>query len=172
MDARQTAEVERLRGQIALDQRRGGDADRLLLSAARRLHTVSAELARATYLDALVAAIWAHDMGSSPEVRAVAEAARTAPPGPVPPRVLDVLLDAVAMRVTEGYAAAAPTLAQALDDGSRAGRRRGRIRALALAGRRQDRPDHCHGDLGFRVLAAPWPAARCSSPARRARSCT
>ena len=114
MDARQTAEVERLRGQIALDQRRGGDADRLLLSAARRLHTVNAELARTTYLDALVASIWAHDMGSSPEVRAVAEAARTAPPGPVPPRVLDVLLDAVAMRVTEGYAAAAPTLARAL----------------------------------------------------------
>ena len=115
MDARQTAEVERLRGQIALDQRRGGDADRLLLSAARRLHTVSADLARATYLDALVAAIWAHDMGSSPEVRAVAEAARIAPPGPVPPRVLDVLLDAVALRVTEGYAAAAPTLTRALD---------------------------------------------------------
>jgi len=87
----------------------------LLLSAARRLHTVSADLARATYLDALVAAIWAHDMGSSPEVRAVAEAARMAPPGPVPPRVLDVLLDAVALRATEGYAAAAPALTRALD---------------------------------------------------------
>ena len=115
MDALQTAEVERLRGQIALDQRRGGDADRLLLSAARRLHTVSADFARAAYLDALVAAIWAHDMGSSPEVRAAADAARTAPPGPVPPRVLDVLLDAVAMRVTEGYATAAPALTRALD---------------------------------------------------------
>ena len=37
LDALQAAEVERLRGQIALDQRRGGDAARLLLSAARRL---------------------------------------------------------------------------------------------------------------------------------------
>jgi DNA-binding CsgD family transcriptional regulator len=114
MDARQTAEVDRLRGQIALDQRRGGDADRLLLGAARRLHTVDPELARATYLDALVAAIWAHDMGSSPEVRTVAEAARTAPPGATPPHVLDVLLDAVAMLVTEGYAVAAPELTRAL----------------------------------------------------------
>ena len=115
MDALQTAEVERLRGQIALDQRRGGDADRLLLSAARRLSAVGADTARAAYLDALVAAIWAHDMGSSPEVRAAAEAARLAPPGPVPPRVLDVLLDVVAMRVTDGYAAAAPALTRALD---------------------------------------------------------
>jgi DNA-binding CsgD family transcriptional regulator len=115
MDALQTAEVECLRGQIALDQRRGSDADRLLLSAARRLQAVSIDRARATYLDALVAAIWAHDMGSSSEVREVAEAARTAPPAPVPPRVLDVLLDAVAMRVTEGYVAAAPALARALE---------------------------------------------------------
>jgi DNA-binding CsgD family transcriptional regulator len=115
MNALQTAEVERLRGQIALDQRRGSDAGRLLLSAARRLHMVSVDLARGAYLDALVAAIWAHDMGSSPEVREAAEAARTAPPGPVPPRVLDALLDAVAMRVTEGYAAAAPALTRALD---------------------------------------------------------
>jgi hypothetical protein len=33
-----------------------------------------------------------------------AEAARAAPPGPDPPRVVDVLLDAFAIRLTEGYA--------------------------------------------------------------------
>ena len=113
LDAQQAAEVERLRGQIALDQRRGGDAGRLLLSAARRLHPVDAGMARAAYLDALVAAIWANDM-ASPDVREAAEAARSAPPGPVPPRAIDVLLDAVALRVTEGYAAAAPALTRAL----------------------------------------------------------
>jgi DNA-binding CsgD family transcriptional regulator len=114
LDTQQAAEVERLRGQIALDQRRGGDASRLLLSAARRLHSVDAEMARAAYLDALVAAIWANDMGS-PDVREAAEAARTAPPGPVPPRPVDVLLDAVALRAAEGYAAAAPALSRALE---------------------------------------------------------
>jgi DNA-binding CsgD family transcriptional regulator len=114
LDALQSAEVERLRGQIALDQRRGGDADRLLLSAARRLHTVDAGMARAAHLDALVAAIWADHMGS-PGVRETAEAAQSAPPGPVPPRPLDVLLDAVALRMTGGYAAAAPALTQALE---------------------------------------------------------
>jgi DNA-binding CsgD family transcriptional regulator/tetratricopeptide (TPR) repeat protein len=114
LDALQAAEVERLRGQIALDQRRGSDADRLLLSAARHLQPVSTDLARAAHLDALVAAIWASDLGS-PAVREAAEAARAAPPGPVPPRVVDVLLDAVALRVTEGYAAAAPALTRALE---------------------------------------------------------
>ena len=113
LDAQQAAEVERLRGQIALDQRRGGDAGRLLLGAARRLHPADAGMARAAYLDALVAAIWANDM-ASPDVREAAEAARSAPPGPVPPRAIDVLLDAVALRMTNGYAAAAPALTRAL----------------------------------------------------------
>ena len=114
LNAQQAAEVERLRGQIALEQRRGSEADRLLLSAARRLESVNADLARGTYLDALVAAIWANEM-ASPGVREAAEAARTAPRGPVPPRAIDVLLDAVALRMTEGYAAAAPVLTRALD---------------------------------------------------------
>jgi len=114
LDARQAAEVERLRGQIALDQRRGGDADRLLLGAARRLAAVDAGMARAAHLDALVAAIWADHMGS-PSVRAAAEAARSAPPGAMPPRAIDVLLDAVALRMTEGYAAAVPALTRALE---------------------------------------------------------
>jgi DNA-binding CsgD family transcriptional regulator len=106
--------VERLRGQIALDQRRGGDADRLLLSAARRLQAVDAGMARAAHLDALVAAIWADHM-DSPGVREAAEAARRAPPGAVPPRAIDVLLDAVALRMTEGYTAAVPALTRALE---------------------------------------------------------
>jgi DNA-binding CsgD family transcriptional regulator len=113
LDTLQAAEVERLRGQIALDQRRGSEAGRLLLSAARNLGPVNASLARAAHLDALVAAIWAGDMGS-PDVREAAAAARAAPPAPVPPRTIDVLLDAVALRITDGYAAAAPALTRAL----------------------------------------------------------
>jgi len=46
---------------------------------------------------------------------AVAAAARAAPTGTVPPRTVDVLLDAFAMRLTDGYAAAAPTLTGALE---------------------------------------------------------
>jgi hypothetical protein len=47
-------------------------------------------------------------------VREAAEAARAAPPGPDPPRAVDVVLDALALRLTEGHAAAAPTLTRAL----------------------------------------------------------
>jgi DNA-binding CsgD family transcriptional regulator len=104
------AQVEHLRGQIAFDQRRGTEAARLLLSAARRLDPLDPDLARETYLEALSAAIWADG-----DVREVAEAARAAPTSCVPPRAVDVVLDALAVRFTEGYAAAAPLMAQALD---------------------------------------------------------
>src|ERR1700683_1355354 len=46
---------------------------------------------------------------------AVAQDARAAPTGTAPPRTVDVLLDAFAIRLTDGYAAAAPTLARALE---------------------------------------------------------
>ena len=59
--------------------------------------------------------MWAGDLDTPGGVRAAAEAARTAPSAPDPPRVVDVLLDALALRLTEGYAAAVPTMAQALE---------------------------------------------------------
>jgi DNA-binding CsgD family transcriptional regulator len=108
------ARVDLLRGQIALEQRRGGDAGRLFLSAARRLEPLDPELARETYLEAL-AGTMSSDVEVAGGAPAVAEAARAAPAGAAPPRTVDVLLDAFAIRLTEGYAAAAPTLARALE---------------------------------------------------------
>ena len=63
VDARQAAEVERLRGQIAFDQDRSSDAARLLVRAARLLEPFDAGLARETYLEALWAAMCAGDLG-------------------------------------------------------------------------------------------------------------
>jgi DNA-binding CsgD family transcriptional regulator len=114
LDALSAAEVEHLRGQIALVQRRGGEAGRLLLSAARRLEPLDAALAREAHLEALGTAAWAGDLDGPGVLRAAAEAARGAPPGPDPPRAVDVLLEGFALRLTEGYAAAAPTLTRAL----------------------------------------------------------
>ena len=108
------ARVDLLRAQIALEQRRGGDAGRLFLSAASRLEPLDPELARETYLEALGGAI-ANDIEVTGGAPAVAAAARAAPPGTVPPRTVDVLLDAFATRLIDGYAAAAPSLAQALE---------------------------------------------------------
>jgi DNA-binding CsgD family transcriptional regulator len=108
------ARIDLLGGHIALEQRRGGDAGRLFLSAASVLEPVDPDLARETYLEALAGA-----MSSDVEVvggaTAVAKAARTAPTGTARPRTVDVLLDAFAIRLTDGYAAAAPTLARALE---------------------------------------------------------
>ena len=114
LDELERARVDLLRGQIALEQRRGSDAGRLLISAARRLEPLDADLARETHLEALGAAM-AGDLDIPGGVLAAAEAARAAPPGPEPPRAVDVLLDAFAMRLTEGYAAAAPALTRALE---------------------------------------------------------
>ena len=111
LDALQAAEVEHLRGQIAAHQRRGSDAARLLLSAARRLEPLDPALARETHLEALVAAIWAGDLDNP---GGVLQAAEAAPTGPQPPRVVDVLLDAFAVRFTDGYAATAPALDRVL----------------------------------------------------------
>jgi DNA-binding CsgD family transcriptional regulator len=47
--------------------------------------------------------------------QAVAAAARAAPPVEGPPRTVDLLLDAFAIRLTDGYAAAEPALARALE---------------------------------------------------------
>ncbi len=168
----QTAEVEHMRGQIALDQRRGGDAARLLLSAARRLEPLNAARAREAYLEALwEAAMWAGDLDIPGGVREVAEAARGTPPGLGPPRVVDVLLDAFALRLTQGHAAAAPALARAIE----------MVLALDFG---TDGTGRCSGSPGGESVRSspsscgtpnpgmPWPLARPSSPAAQAPWCT
>jgi DNA-binding CsgD family transcriptional regulator len=114
LDAFQRARVDLLRGQIALEQRRSGDAGRLLLSAAKHLEPLDANLARETHVEALGAAM-AADADIPGGLVEAAEAARAAPPGPDPPRAVDVLLDGLVLRVTAGHAAAAPTLTRALE---------------------------------------------------------
>ena len=108
------AHAELLKGRVALEQKRGDDAGRLLASAARRLEPLDSELARETYLEALGGAM-VGDLEVPGGAPAVAEAARAARSGPAPPRAADVLLDAFATRVTDGYAAAAPALARGLE---------------------------------------------------------
>jgi DNA-binding CsgD family transcriptional regulator len=114
-DQLRTAEVEHLRGQIAMIQGRGTDAVRLLLSAAKRLESLDATLSRETHLEAVAAAVWADDPDEPGALRAASEAARAAPAGPQPPRAVDVLLDAFATRSTHGYCAAAPILTRAVE---------------------------------------------------------
>jgi DNA-binding CsgD family transcriptional regulator len=110
----QRAQVALLRGQIEFAVHRGRDAPPLLLSAATRLEPLDTGLARATYLEALSAAISAGRLGAADGVRTTAEAARRAPLSPEPPRAPDLLLDGLSVVHTEGYAAGTPMLKRAL----------------------------------------------------------
>jgi DNA-binding CsgD family transcriptional regulator len=113
-DELQRAHAELLRAQIAFASRRGSGAPTLLLKAARELEGVDLDLARATYLEALSAAMFAGRLarlGSG--VHEVAQAAMAAPQPSRPRRVPDLLLDALATLFTEGYRPAVPVLRQA-----------------------------------------------------------
>ncbi|WP_329000744.1 LuxR C-terminal-related transcriptional regulator [Kribbella sp. NBC_00709] len=118
-EAEQLSELQRARAdlvhaQLAFLTNRGNDAPQLMLKAAKRLETVDVSLARATYLDALSAAIFAGRLAKpGGDVREVARAAAAAPrPAVVGPA--DLLLDGNASHYRDGYAAGAETLHKAL----------------------------------------------------------
>jgi DNA-binding CsgD family transcriptional regulator len=114
LDELQRARVDLLRAQIAFAVNRGRDAPPLLLSAARRLELLDVELTRETYLDALWAAMFVGRLASGGGLQEVAQAARGAPPSPQPPSPPDLLLDGLAVLITEGYPAGTPILRRAL----------------------------------------------------------
>jgi DNA-binding CsgD family transcriptional regulator/tetratricopeptide (TPR) repeat protein len=114
LDELQRARADLLRGQIAMASSRGRDAPPLLLRAARRLESLDAGLARETYLEALFAAVYAGRFAVGGGLREVAERVRSGPPAPEPPGANDLLLDGLALLITEGRVAAAPTLKRAL----------------------------------------------------------
>ncbi|MFJ5303192.1 LuxR C-terminal-related transcriptional regulator [Streptomyces sp. NPDC088350] len=110
----QQARLVLLRAQISFARRRGGEALPLLLDAAGRLEGIDDGQAREAYLEAIGAAAVAGRLSGRTGLREVAEAARTAPPAPHPPRLTDLLLDGLATRFTEGYVQGAPALKVAL----------------------------------------------------------
>jgi DNA-binding CsgD family transcriptional regulator len=112
LDELQRGRLQLLLARIALEQSRAADAGRLFLNAARSLEPVDPELARETYLEALSGSL-ASDIEIDGGAQAVAAAAQSAPAGPKRP--VDLMLSAFATRVTDGYAAAAPRLAETLN---------------------------------------------------------
>jgi DNA-binding CsgD family transcriptional regulator len=114
LDELQSAQVDLLRGQIAFASGMGSDAPPLLLKAAARLQSLDLDLARETYLSAWGAAVMAGHLVDAGDLREVSRAARAAPAPARPPRSTDLLLDGLALAVTDGLAAAAPALRQAV----------------------------------------------------------
>ena len=122
-DEFQRARVDLLRARIEFASRRGSAAPGLLLGALKQIEPFDARLARAGYLEALSAALFAARLaGQGGGARDVARAVRAAPAANAP-TVADLLLDGWTSLFADGCAAAAPRLRDALgkfDDGTAA----------------------------------------------------
>jgi DNA-binding CsgD family transcriptional regulator len=117
LSGHQRARIDLQRAQIAFTLNRGREAPPLLLSAAQQLQNLDEDLAGETYLDALLAAMFAGALGSGVSVQEAAEAARAARTGSGSSRhqrAPDLLLDALAERFLHGYRSAVPPLRKAL----------------------------------------------------------
>ncbi|MGP3915171.1 helix-turn-helix transcriptional regulator [Nonomuraea sp. 10N515B] len=114
LEDRGHAQSDLLRGQIMFASRSAGAGLPLLLQAGKRLEPLDPGLARETYRDALYAAFTAGRLPSGAQLADVAKAALAAPAGP-PPERNDLLLNGVAVMITEGYSPGVPMVRQALD---------------------------------------------------------
>ncbi|HEV3318712.1 MAG TPA: LuxR C-terminal-related transcriptional regulator, partial [Solirubrobacteraceae bacterium] len=114
VDELEHARVHLLRAQIAFASRRGSDAPPLLLEAARELEAVDPPLARATYLDALAAALFAGRLSRGASALEVAEVVCGARLAPEAPEVGDLLLGGLALLISDGPSVGAPGLKRAL----------------------------------------------------------
>ncbi|HKG50308.1 MAG TPA: AAA family ATPase [Actinomycetales bacterium] len=114
LDRLQEARLELLRAEIAFTVNRGRQAPALLLKAALQLEPLDVRLARETHLEGLQAAMFAGALSDGGGVREAAVAARAAPTPERPPRAADLLLDGLAVRLTDGYAPGVPLLRKSL----------------------------------------------------------
>ncbi|HEY2435674.1 MAG TPA: AAA family ATPase [Solirubrobacteraceae bacterium] len=113
LDESQRARVVLLRGRAAFAAGPTRDAPGLLLEAARRLEPFDMELARESYLTALGAAIFAGHYAEGNVLLEICRAVRALPPPAGPPRPLDLLLEGLALLISDGHASATPTLRRA-----------------------------------------------------------
>ena len=113
LDEVDRAMLGRLHGQILLNvRRRPAEALPHLLGAARTLDRVNPDLGRETHFEAMRAAIVAGRLG--PGMLDAAEAARMAPRRLGGSRPLDLLVDGLAARYIDGYAASSWALKRAV----------------------------------------------------------
>jgi DNA-binding CsgD family transcriptional regulator len=107
------AQVDVVRAQISFAASRGPATGPLLLSAAKRIEPLDIGLAREIYLDALLAAMYTGHLGGDPGAIEAAHAARAAQ-ALASPRAVDLILDGLALAITDGPRAGVPILREAL----------------------------------------------------------
>jgi DNA-binding CsgD family transcriptional regulator len=111
----QRAQLALLRARIVFARRRGSDAPPLLLDAAKQLEESNSGLARGAYVEAMGAAVFAGRLGGQCSVQEIAAAAaRAGTANPQQTQPTDLLLDGLATRFTDGYAASVEALTRAL----------------------------------------------------------
>src|SRR5215831_16706926 len=113
LDELQSARADLLRGRIAFASGQGGDPEPLLLKAAGRFQSLDLDVARETCLDAWHAALFAGHLAGAGGLLEISRASQALPPSVHPPRPVDLLLEGLALLVTDGLGAAAPVLRQA-----------------------------------------------------------
>jgi DNA-binding CsgD family transcriptional regulator len=114
LDEFSSARMDLLRGQIAFSSGPSGDAPPLLLKAAKRLEPLNLELARETYRSAWMAALFAGRFAGAGDLAEVSRAVQALPRPARPPGPADLVLDGLALLVTDGPAVAAPVLQRAV----------------------------------------------------------
>jgi DNA-binding CsgD family transcriptional regulator len=102
---RRRAWVLRLRASLLSQRGQLSDRAQMFFDAAEAFDPVDAPTARDTYCNALGTQMAIGRLGGEQRLREFARAARRAPPGPEPPRTIDLVLDALAIRMSDGYEA-------------------------------------------------------------------
>ena len=115
LDEFQRARVDLLRAHVAFASGLGSDAPLLLLKAASELEPFDLDLARETYLAAWGAAGMAGSVAGPGVLVEICRAVQALPPPPGDRRPLDLLLDGLAVLITDGHAAAAATMQRAAE---------------------------------------------------------
>jgi DNA-binding CsgD family transcriptional regulator/tetratricopeptide (TPR) repeat protein len=114
LDKFASARVDQLRGHIAFVSGLGSDAPaQLLLQAARQLEQFNLDLARETYLTAWGAANNAGTLAGEGVMEEICRSALALPPSQGGPRSIDLLLNSLALLISQGHAAATPALQRA-----------------------------------------------------------
>src|SRR5580658_237918 len=114
LDDLDRTQLDVLLGQIAFAGNRRNGVSPLMSKAAARLERVDLRLARDAYLEALVASIFAGHLAGQANLQAVAKAARAVPRPDGPTRASDLLLEGLALLVTDGYKSGVRELKKAL----------------------------------------------------------
>lgn len=111
----QRAQVDLLRGHVALTSPQIRDAPALLLKAATRLEPFDIGLARETYVTAWGAAFTGPHASGAAVLAEISRAIQALPPPVGDPDALDLLLNGLALLTLEGQAAAAAPLKHAAE---------------------------------------------------------